>query len=66
MNVYCHIEEGRVKIYRGNKLIGFVTAGVEDDPVITIFAEIDGNQVLTFNDLAIIQDNWDAMFAQRN
>lgn len=57
-HVTCQIRNDRVEIFRGRDMIGTVVAIGEDEPVITIFSNPDGVQSLTFNDIAIIQDNW--------
>lgn len=61
MNVICQIspEHRRVYIYRDSNLIGFVKQKPgEDDPRIILLGGVDGASFLTFNDIAIIQDNW--------
>jgi hypothetical protein len=58
MNLHCIIQHDRVEIYRFNRLIGTVVQIGEDEPVMTLFAETSGTQELTFNEIAIIQDNW--------
>ncbi len=57
-HVTCIIQNDRVEIFRGRHMIGTVVAIGVDEPVITIFSNPDGVQSLTFNDIAIIQDNW--------
>jgi hypothetical protein len=61
--VYCLIANGRVEIYlKGvaplfNRMIGTVVQIGEGEPVITLFAHVEPIE-LTFNDMAIILDNW--------
>jgi len=57
-NFHCTIISDRVEIYRFNRMIGTVVQIGTNEPVITLFAETSGTQELTFNELAIIQDNW--------
>lgn len=57
-HVTCIIQNDRVEIFRGRSMIGTVVAIGDEEPVITIFSNPDGVQPLTFNDIAIIQDNW--------
>lgn len=59
MNVHCIIQNDRVEVFRGEKLI----ATVDDrnrtgDPVMTVYGDIDGMRHFTFTDIAIIEDNW--------
>lgn len=65
-HVTCQIQNDRVEIFRGRDMIGTVVAIGEDEPVITIFSNPDGVQSLTFNDIAIIQDNWNQCEEMRN
>jgi hypothetical protein len=58
MNLHCVILNDRVEIFRFNRLIGTVVQIGTDEPVMTLFAESSGTTELTFNELAIIQDNW--------
>jgi hypothetical protein len=63
-HVTCTFEGNQVKIYRNDKLIGFVTE-VSGEPMITVFADINHLQTFTFNDIAIIQDNWNVFSGLR-
>lgn len=69
MNVVCQIapEHRKVYIYRDSNLIGFAKeAPKEDEPILVLLCGLDGVAILSFNDLAIIQDNWNAMMEQLN
>ena len=57
-HVTCLIRNDRVEIYRGRRFIGTVVQIGENEPVITLFSDSVDTVELTFNDLAIIQDNW--------
>lgn len=64
-HITCIIQNDRVEIFRGRRMIGTVVAIGEGEPAITLFPDIYGgshgqceNITLTFNDIAIIQDNW--------
>ncbi len=62
MNIRCLIQNARVEVYRGERLV----ATVDDrnhtgDPVMTIYGDIDGVLRFTFNDLEIIKDNWNQL-----
>jgi methyl coenzyme M reductase gamma subunit len=62
-NVHCQIcnDDDLLKVYRGELFIAVVTEGGNRDPVIT-FVTGNGEQLrLSFNDFAIIQDNWNQM-----
>jgi hypothetical protein len=57
-NFYCTIQNDRVEIFRGRRMLGTVVQIGEGEPTLTVFATIDGTQEFTFGELAIIQDNW--------
>ena len=57
-NFYCTIINDRVEIFRGRKMLGTVVQIGEGEPTLTVFCQADGVQEFTFNELAIIQDNW--------
>jgi hypothetical protein len=57
-NFHCLIQHDRVEIFRGRKMLGTVVQIGEGEPTLTVFCSIDGVQEFTFNELAIIQDNW--------
>lgn len=56
MNVHCTIIDRQVNVWRGQTLIGHVAMGGPGDNEPVFYFE--GGNHLTFNDIAIIQDNW--------
>lgn len=57
MNFYCLIQNDRVEIFRGRKMLGTVTQIGEGEPTLTVFLQRECPE-FTFGELAIIQDNW--------
>lgn len=60
-NITCIIQKDRVGIFRDGKMIGIV-AEVRGEPVLTLSCGYGVSSIqLSFNDLAIIEDNWNQM-----
>jgi hypothetical protein len=57
-NFHCLIQNDRVEIFRGRKMLGTVVQIGEGEPTLTVFCQVEGTQEFTFGELAIIQDNW--------
>lgn len=57
-NVTCTISDNRVDIFRDGEYIGKVELGTNDEPILILYADGNFRQNVSFNDLDIIQDNW--------
>jgi len=65
-NVHCEIwdDDDLIKVYRGDLFIAVVTDIYgSGDPVISFVNEDKEINKLSFNDFAIISDNWEQMIA---
>jgi len=67
MNISCIAvpENNQIKVFRSTTLIAIVKEDNEDDPEIAIYGDYDGLRTFTFNEIAIMMDNWENMQEMR-